>query len=146
DKWPVEERTVPTRYEPPPNELVLEPVASYPTLFESQVCSQTGDENFRNALVKARREITEGIRENNDGRQVVIESRGRCQPGDRRLPQSPDEQPAEFVVHIEDDELLARSVNWIRRPDTAMGGYLSQTLNEYLGRLAPNDQIRDERT
>lgn len=145
DKWPVDERTVPTRYEPPDNELVLEPVASYPTIFESRVRAQTGDENFRNALVKARREIIEGIRENNDGRQVAIESRGRWQPRDRRLPQSPDEQPAEFLVHIDDDELLARSVSWIRRPNTAMGDYLRQTLSEYLGRLASDERVRAQR-
>jgi Tubulin like len=142
DKWSTAERTVPSWYEPPPNELVLEPVAGYPAMFESQVCGQVGEPIFRNALLRARREIIEGIRARADGQQVAVEARGRWQPRDKRLPQSSEAQPGEFVVYIDDEQLLNRSVHWIRRPDTAMGNYLRQTLTDYLDRLAPDDEQR----
>jgi hypothetical protein len=145
DQWPVDEKTVPTRYLPAPNELVLEPVASYPELFKTQVQAQVGDPAFRNALQTARREIVQGVRENLDGRQTVIASPGVWQPRDKRLPQSAVAHPAEFQVGVDDEQVLGRARAWIERPDCAMGVYLGQKLTDYLGRLAPDERTRAER-
>jgi hypothetical protein len=129
--WPTGD-TVPAAYFPANNELVLDRVGDYPVIFTGQIQQQVGDNFAGNAIVKARREIITGVRENDTNTQTVIETVSQWVPRDARLRQSDTAAPAGFAVRIDLAALRERTRRWIRRPDTPMSRYLDQTLESYL--------------
>ncbi len=130
--WPVSDVTVPARYQPAPNELLLEPTNAYPKMFESQICIQVNDAAFSDALAHARIEVIAGERENGERDQTVLASRGTWVPSDPRLHEAKRPSRAEFEVRISAGQLRERAQRWVRRPDSYMGQYVRQSLTDYL--------------
>ena len=127
--WPTGDGIVPARYAPARNELLLEPTSAYPDLFTSQIRAQVGDDAFDNAFTRARHEVITGAREPKP-EDRVIGATGRWVPGDPRL--GGQGATASFDVRVTVEQLLGRARRWIRRSDSSMGDYLSQSLGEYL--------------
>ncbi|MGH8906087.1 MAG: tubulin-like doman-containing protein [Egibacteraceae bacterium] len=142
--WPIGDDTVPVRYKPAPNELLLQPTSVYPDLFKRHICAQVGDNAFNDALARARREVTLLIDKRDIEKPVVITD-GRWVPRDQRLPRTEQPRPAAFRVHIGAHELLARARLWINQSNSFMGVYLRQSLEEYLAAEGLGEQTRAER-
>lgn len=130
--WPTDSDIVPAKYQPARNELVLEQVADYPRVFTEQICAQTDERFYGNALATARREVITGVRETDQPVQRMIETKTRWVPRNPQLRLRQTPSVAAFKVHIEVAELRARTRRWIRRPDTPMARHLGQKLKDYL--------------
>lgn len=127
--WPGD-KLVPARFEPAPNELLLEPVSGYPDLFDRLLKEQMGGGDL-SARSAARQQVILG-RTDDDAAQAVVDSRNTWRPRDDRLPWLHTAEEARFALAISDDDLLDRARTWARRRGTTVGEYLHQSLAAYL--------------
>ncbi len=135
--WPTG-GVVPLRFEPAPNERVIDPIVEFPAVFAKQVRSTVGADDETGALREAVVQVIVGSKR---GRaQTVVKQVGNWVPRTEAYrPRSAGPMgPARFEVHLGLTDLLARADAWVRDPDpsNAIGRYIRQPLRDYLD---PND-------
>jgi hypothetical protein len=143
--WPTPS-SVPVHYKPAQNELLLEPVDNYPTLFNDLVSKQM-DVATLSAVDDARREVILGRAGSSEiaQPQAVISILAKWTPRDSRLRWQHEAAEARFGVYLGLDALLNRARNWTRQLGTPVCDYLRQSLADYLGDAA-GARAQNERT
>ncbi|QUQ63863.1 tubulin-like doman-containing protein [Kutzneria sp. CA-103260] len=130
--WPTDNGVVPESYYPARNELLLEKVTDYPTVFETQIRRQVDRKEFGDAIIVARREVITGSRERDDLAQCLVQTRTTWTPRHARLSGGQTPAGAVFTTSFDVAALRDRAKRWIRRPDTSLSRHLAQTLGTYL--------------
>lgn len=130
--WPEGDR-VPRRLHPAANEFVIAPVAEYPSVLTDLLRATARAKDAGGARVEALRAITTGTESPQGADQRLIEITTNWIPRTSDL--QPDGAPAtdaRFNVRLAPEDLLARAKEWIHRPDTLLGDYLSESLDRFL--------------
>lgn len=132
------DEAVPNRLEPPKNERLVMPTASFRTQFETLIQMGLDDAGLDEALARAREEIINGFfledlsaTKRDERRAVRKNQRWVIDPnlinGGTGTPTA-----ASFTLAYAPSDLLERSLAWLRRPGTAFQRLLDSDLRSYL--------------
>jgi hypothetical protein len=128
DEWPID--APPRALEPAQNELLLEPVGTYPDTFLKRVAQTVGRPDVQGALLDAVRQTVAG--EDDAGAQQAINTTRHWVPSQQVLRTMGTSASAQFTIDIGPAALLTRAQRWITRKNTAIGEYVAESLSEYL--------------
>jgi hypothetical protein len=126
ERWPVD--GVPQHFTPAPNEVLLETVDSYPDTLVAKVKATTGAPDRSGGILLAIREIVAGA----EPSEPAIRRIGDWVPSHPGLRGSMQPRSAQFTLGIGVDDLHERAKAWTARRDTAIGGYVRESLADYL--------------
>ncbi len=126
---------VPTRFEPAPNERLIEGTDRFAENFEAQIRASVLTDDPAGAVRAAVRNVIEG-RRRADRPSRLVSVRGRWVPRRAELRDLDSGPPAAaaFDVACEVDQLLDRATRWVSDPDpnNAISKFVSQPLRDYL--------------
>jgi hypothetical protein len=146
DFWPSRnDRTVPRKYMPAPNERLLVEVEEYPAEFERLVRASMGSEKYDNAVLEVIADILVGhgpanVREGDAATWTLVENprdwrpRVEANPASTHTPQAPH-----FAMADNPEDYLERARLWMRREGTPFHAYISEDLLSFFdeGSLPP---------
>ena len=132
-QWPIGE-AIPERLRPAPNEFLLDPADSYPTILQDLVQRTTGDEERAVARRHAEMQVLLGTDEIEASSQSLVVRNSPWTPRNQQLVDSVTAAPARasFTVNAFASDILHRAQEWLTREGTAVGGYMAEGLRDYL--------------
>jgi len=144
--WPVGD-IVPIRLKPAPNEFLLESADEYPAILGSLVRRTVGVEQAAEARRQADIQVLLGTIEPESDTQSLIRLEQDWVPADHLLQRSVTAAPsrARYAVHAASAQIRDRAAEWLTRPGTAAGKYLSEGLRDYLSPDAVSPAVHADR-
>ena len=130
--WPTGDH-VPSRLRPSSNEFLLESPDTFPETLSDLLVRSVTDASAGDAETEAVAETVTGASAVGATDQTLVGVYRRWVPARVELRLSTAApQPAQFLVALSADDLLARASHWARDPSRALGRYLGQSLATYL--------------
>ncbi len=130
--WPDDDE-VPNRLRPAANEFLLEPMESYGATLQDLVSRTVTEEDPTGAFRAVVQRIIVGAESVDDPRQVAVAQPAAWVPQRHELhAELSTPQRASYDVGITTDLILTRATEWLTRPGTPAGSYVSEGLDRYL--------------